>query len=250
MRARTGVVADAGPPGDVRLSRLRSAPPLVLRPTAEALYLVGGAAGPLGGDKVSLEVVVGPGAALTVRSAAASVALPGRPGAGESVVEVAARVAAGGLLRWEPEPTVVARGCRHRIDARIRVDAGGRLLWREELLLGRHGEPAGSVVTRLSVDAGERALLRQELALGAEHPHAGSPAVGGGARAAGSVTAVGFSFAEGVPRAAPAADGWGGWAAVLDLPGPGVQVTALADDRRSLARLLDAGLAAACPEFR
>ncbi|MGH9281089.1 MAG: hypothetical protein ACRD12_23765 [Acidimicrobiales bacterium] len=73
MIANAAVVAEAGP----RYTRLRSQAPLVLRPTPDGVYLVGGAAGPLGGDTVTIEVDVRPGARLTMWSAAASVARPG-----------------------------------------------------------------------------------------------------------------------------------------------------------------------------
>src|ERR1700721_2043243 len=53
--------------GITRLPVLRSQVPLVLRRTPDAVYLVGGAAGPLGGDVLSLSITVGPGAFLRVR---------------------------------------------------------------------------------------------------------------------------------------------------------------------------------------
>jgi urease accessory protein len=63
--------------GDVsRLVELRSDPPLVLRATPAGLHLVGGAAGPLGGDELALDITVGAGACLVVRSAAATLAQP------------------------------------------------------------------------------------------------------------------------------------------------------------------------------
>ena len=59
---------------------LRSQAPLILRQTPEAVYLVGGAAGPLGGDVLELRIDVRAGATLRLRTAAAAVALPGRDG--------------------------------------------------------------------------------------------------------------------------------------------------------------------------
>ena len=58
------------------------------------MHLVGGAAGPLGGDRLRLEIEVGAGALLDVRSVAASLALPGAGGA-QSRLEVTARVEVG-----------------------------------------------------------------------------------------------------------------------------------------------------------
>lgn len=223
MHATAAVVAEPGP----RYPRLRSQAPVVVRPTREGVYLVGGAGGPLGGDGVDLDIEVRAGAELTVRSAAASVALPG---AGPSWVRVNARVAPGASLRWVPEPTILAARCRHRVDATVAVGEGARLHWREELILGRHGEAPGSVVSRLQVDYAGRPLLRHELALGPEHPGWDSPAVTAGARAVGSLVLVG--------PGAGAARVPGGSAAILQLDGPGVQIVAVARDRRALASAL------------
>jgi len=64
--AAVAVEIDAG--GRLRLARLRAQAPLVLRPTGPGqVHLVGGAAGPLPGDRLCLDVEVGPGARLTVR---------------------------------------------------------------------------------------------------------------------------------------------------------------------------------------
>jgi hypothetical protein len=37
-------------------------------------------------------------------------------------------------LRWLPEPTIATAGCHHRAAARIRLAAGARLVWRDELV--------------------------------------------------------------------------------------------------------------------
>ena len=52
-------VARAG--GVTRLPVLSSQVPLVLRRTPEAVYVVGGAAGPIGGDELALRISVGAG---------------------------------------------------------------------------------------------------------------------------------------------------------------------------------------------
>ena len=232
VRARARVVAEADGRGGTRLAELRSEAPLVLRSAAGALYLVGGAGGPLGGDDLALEVQVGPGARLTVRTAAASIALPG---IGPSVVAVNATVAAGATLEWLPQPVVAAHGCDHHLQSSIVLDAGARLVWREELVLGRHGEGPGSVVTRLHADLAGAPLLRHELAVGPPHPAGAGLAVTAGARAIGSVLLVGDDW---VPREPVLL---GPTAAVLPLAGGGAQVVALAGDAISLRRLLDAG---------
>lgn len=238
MRALARVVAEADGDGVSRLTGLRSEAPLVLRETADALYLVSGAGGPLAGDDLVLEVDVGPGATLTVRTAAASVALGG---GAPSRVRVEARVGAGGTLRWLPEPVVAARGCDHRMEATVDVAAGGRMTWREEIVLGRHGEPPGSVASRLAVDAGGTPLLRHELAVGPSAPHAGGPAIVGAARAVGTLLVVDPLFGVGHPSL----PGPGAGSAVLALNGPGLQVVALDADALALRRQLDAAADAA-----
>jgi urease accessory protein len=232
VKARARVVAEADGRGVTRLTALRSEAPLVLRSTPGALYLVGGAGGPLGGDDLTLDITVGAGATLTVRTAAASIALPG---AGPSEVRVRATVAAGGELRWLPEPVVAVDGCDHHMEAAVDLEAGAGLVWREELVLGRHGETGGSVVTRARVDLAGQPLLRHELAVGPRYPQAAGPAVVAGARAVGSLLVAGL---EGVP-----ATTLGETAAVLPLAGAGVLVVALAEGAVALRRQLDAGLA-------
>ena len=227
MIAEARITAAAG-----RWSRLRSQPPLALRETADGVYIVGAAAGPLGGDDLAIDVEVRDGCELTVRSSAASVVLPG---AQPSRVAIRASVGAGAFLRWIPEPTVLARRCRHRLETVIDLHGDARLEWWEELVLGRHGEVSGSVTTRLAVDVDGQPLLRHDLALGPDHPVSTSPAVlGVSTRAVGSVVLAG----SGLPRE-PAVVGE---AAVLPLEGPGVVVTALAADALSLRRSLACGV--------
>ena len=117
------------------------------------------------------------------------------------------------------------------------LEADARLVWREELVLGRHREPPGSVSSRATVDVDGTPLLRHELALGPEHPAAGGPAVTAGSRAAGSVLLVGAPWA-----ALHASTVLGPTAVVLPLAGPAVQVMALATDASGLRRQLDRGM--------
>jgi urease accessory protein len=235
--ARAAVVAEADDAGGTRLVSLRSVAPLVLRATPHAVYLVGGAAGPLGGDDLRLELDVGAQAHVTIRSAAATVVLPG---AGTSRVVVTARVAAGGRLRWLVEPTVVARGCRHRIESEVQLEEGAELVWREETILGRHCEEPGSVVTRTRVDLGGRPLLRHELRSGPDEPAWATRAVAAAARAAGSVVVVHPAWRD----RRPGVRLLGPTAVVMPLDGPAAQVMVVAPEARSLRTLLDTGMQA------
>ncbi|WP_131745793.1 urease accessory protein UreD [Frankia sp. Cppng1_Ct_nod] len=280
ISAHAAVRVEPGPGGGVRVSELRSEVPLVLRRTGiqagsatgagadhprlptVTVYLVNAAAGPLAGDRLRLDISVGAGVRLVLRSVAATVALPGH-GDGPSLFDVHATVASGGVCEYLPEPTVAARGCHHLMQATVRLAATARLVWREEIVLGRFGEAAGSVSSALRVDvdtAGDpgtrtrtrtstrtgsntarmtRPLVRQDLRLGPDAPGLDGPAVLGGARAIGSLLVAGPG-PDGLAVSPAVTDVF----AVLPLAGPGVLVSALAPDTVTLRRALDAGRAA------
>ncbi|GLW08610.1 urease accessory protein UreD [Microtetraspora sp. NBRC 13810] len=220
MTAHAAIAAEMGGRGRVVLSTLRSAPPLTLRQTGpERVHLVATAAGPLGGDRLRLDVRVGPGARLEVASVASTLVLPGR---GESVMVVEAHVEAGGRLVFTPEPTVLAAGCRHRMVVRLTLAAGASAVWREEIVFGRYGEAPGRCHSRFDAVHDGRPLLRQEFVVG-DPAVDGSPAVYGDARCVGSVL---FAGDEPRPLAAEVGEG----RAVLPLAGPGTLVSALAPD--------------------
>jgi urease accessory protein len=262
---------------------LSSRVPLVLRRTPEAVYVVGGAAGPIGGDELALRVSVGAGAFLRVRTAAASIALPGPDGL-ESVLRIVVDVGAGARLEYLPEPVVVSAGARHATIIRVTLAEGASLLLRDEVLLGRHGEAGGASRTELRVSYAGRPLLRQSLEVSGGDPADLGPAVLAGHRGVGTLlvvdpaldsrevgasgprgviagrattadvaeqsTVVGVagqpSMADVVGQASAVgagrpsvADGAGrASVAVMGLAGPGILVTALADDAVTLRRNL------------
>jgi urease accessory protein len=230
-RSRAAVVASRDPGGRTRVTRLRSDGPLALRESGGAVYLVGAGAGPLGGDDLSLTIEVGPGACLDIRSAAASLVLPGR---GASRLAVRAEVGTGGRLVFAPEPSIAAAGCDHRASASVVLDEGAELVWREEIVLGRHGERPGRYVSRFDVTSCGLPLLRHELRVDADAP---SAAVLGSARAVGTVLLAGKDL-----TAEPYATAG---LSVLPLARAGVLVTALANDTVRLRDLLDRGRSAA-----
>lgn len=230
ITATACIVAERDASGATRLPVLSSQVPLVLRRTPDAVYLVGGAAGPLGGDDLTLTIEVRDGATLRVRTAAAAVALPGADGR-ESVLRVTATVGAGARLEYLPEPTVVAGNARHRVDLSVTLAAGAALLLRDEIILGRHGERGGSCVTRLLVDHDGAPLLRQEVPVSGTDKVSLGPAVLAGNRAFGSLLVAG-------PGHHPVASYVHG-AAVMPLGGHATLVTALAPDAFTLRQLLD-----------
>lgn len=244
MRASARIVAEADGRGGTRLAVLRGESPLLLRRTgprdpfgAVTVHLVGGAAGPLRGDELRLDVEVGPGAGLEVRSVAASLALPGRPGSPPSRLETHLTVAAGATLHWLPEPLIAGAGCHHVAVTDVRVAAGGTLLWRDDLVCGRHNEPSGDVRTDVTIRYGGTTLYRHELAVGPSAPGWAGPAVLGSAgppppgRAIGSVVLVGADLPPGALL--------GGDAAIMPLAGPGMLATAIGADIRVVRAALD-----------
>jgi urease accessory protein len=260
ISASAEIVAVAGTGGVTRLPVLSSQVPLVLRRTPEAVYVVGGAAGPIGGDQLDLRISVGAGAFLRVRTAAAAIALPGPDGL-ESVLRITADVEAGARLEYLPEPVVVSAGARHATIIRVTLAEGASLLLRDELLLGRHGEAGGAARSGLNVDYAGRPLLRQSLEVSGADAVTTGPALLAGHRAIGTAlwvdpaaaetqdagaAAVADSTAGGelaqASRAIPAdaAPKTDAAVAVMPLAGPGILVTALANDAVALRRCLSA----------
>jgi urease accessory protein len=229
--AAASIAAVAGPGGVTRLPVLASQVPLVLRRTPSAVYLVGGAAGPIGGDSLSLGITVGPGAFLRVRSAAASIALPGLDGL-ESVFRVSVTVGEGGRFEYLPEPVVVTGGARHATLVSVTLAVGASLVLRDEVLLGRHGEAGGTARSVLQVSYAGRPLLRQSLSVSGSDPASLGPAVLAGHRAVGTLLLVNESGLAEIPAVATPE------VAVMPLAGPGALVTALAHDAVSLRRRL------------
>ncbi|MEW9547997.1 urease accessory protein UreD [Nonomuraea sp. NPDC050783] len=228
MRASAAVATALGPDGRTLLRRLASAPPLTLRQTGpHAVHLVSTAAGPLGGDRLALDLDLAPRTTLELGSVAATLVLPG---AGESELLVTARVGAGARLRFVPGPTVLAAGCAHRLTVRLALEPGAEVVWREEIVLGRHGERPGRCHTRFDATLADRPLLRQELTIG-DPELDGSPAVLAGARC------VGTTFLTATAGEPLVADG----VAVLPLAASGTLVSALAADAVELRARLEWG---------
>jgi len=237
MRAEARIVAEADGRGGTRLAVLRGESPLLLRRTGPrttgdvTVHLVGGAAGPLRGDDLRLDIEVGPGARLEVRSVAAQLALPGPPGAPASRLAIRAGVAAGGALRWLPEPLIAAAGCDHLAVTHVEVAAGGSLLWRDDLVCGRHDEPSGDVHADLTIRYAGSTLYRHQLTVGPRGPGWSAAAVLGGGRAVGSLVLAGPEL--------PGAALPGGDSALMPLAGPGMLASAVGQDIRQVRAALD-----------
>jgi urease accessory protein len=227
VKARARLVAA---PGD-RLTVLHGEPPLLPRRTGPGtVHLVGGAAGPLRGDDLRLEIEVEAGAELTIRSVAAQIALPGRDGLPPSRSEIRAVVGPGATLRWLPEPLIAAAGCDHRTVTHVEVAEGGRLLWRDDLVFGRHGEPSGSLQINSLFRYAGKTVYRHDLAVGRGATGWAAAAVLDQAQAFGTLLAL-PEVAEAPPRSPEVA--------AMRLAGPGMVITALGADIRGVKAALD-----------
>ena len=171
ISAAARVVIGPGRRGRPRLLERTTRPPLGMTLAGGDLYLMGTAGGPHGGDDLSTEVVVTPGTELTVRSVAATVALPGD--GSRSQQRLCVDVGEGATVRWVPEPLVAAAGCHHRADNDQQADELPDGPVAEQLAIA-HPEPHLAVVMGLAAD---HATWRRTLAqvLGATPPAEGAP---------------------------------------------------------------------------
>ncbi|MFJ9577159.1 urease accessory protein UreD [Streptomyces sp. NPDC101191] len=228
---------------DGSLPVLESDGPLALRRTRAAgpyarVTVVGAMSAPLGGDRLALRADVRDGARLLVDAAAATVALPGRSAA-PATYDVTLTVGADAELRWLPEQLVSAAGSTLSMRTTVELAPTARLVLREEQILGRHGEPSGTLATRLTVRRAGRPLLDQELRYGPGAP-AGwdGPAVLADCRATGQLLVVDAGFADKPVEARLL----GEHAVLAPLAGPAALLTAAAPDALALRRVLDEAL--------
>ncbi|MFD5764558.1 urease accessory protein UreD [Streptomyces sp. NPDC127049] len=240
LRATARIAAEA----DGTLPVMVSDGPLALRRTRASapgwsrVTVVGAMSAPLGGDRLAIEAEVRDGARLRVDSAAATLALPGRT-AEPAAYELRLRVGADAVLHWLPEQLVSAHGSDLRVRTGVDLAPTARLVLREEQILGRHGEPPGTLFSRLTVRRGGRPLLDQEIAYG---PGAPGGWDGGAVLAGHSATGQLLVVDPAYERAPVAARPLGEFAALTPLAGPAVLVTAVAPDALALRRILDAAL--------
>ena len=145
---------------------------------ALTLAMVNGAAGPLGGDRLTFRLRVWPGARVAVCSVAAAMAQPGPHGErSEQLIEVT--VDENAVLDWRPEPTISVMGSDHRVDVRLSATGTSRVAMREGVSLGRSGEPSGRFALHERITIDGVAVLDHETVF-APGPLLGPGANGGG----------------------------------------------------------------------
>lgn len=142
----------------------------------------------LGGDRVELEVLVGPGATLELVDVAGTVAYDGRGQPASWSVRV--EVAEGGRLRWSGEPLVVADGADVRRDLHLELAGGAAVLLRETAVLGRAAQLGGVLRTRTRVHQDGRPVLVEDTELDPA-AHRRSPGMLGELRVVDTVLTLG-----------------------------------------------------------
>lgn len=234
MRACAELTVEPGP--DAARLRWRSAPPIVLRQTGpNRVHVVQAAGGPLGGDELALDVHLGAGASLQLRSAAATVVQAGHPPAAAQWTVVAA-LAAGAVLDWRPEPTVVCDGAELRSMVTVALQHRARAVLREEVVLGRAGQRGGRFTGELIVELDGAPLLAHTVLLDGADPVLEGPGGAGGARVAGMLAVVGEEIGA-PPQDAGERPGLRWMCSALD--GPGWLLLVLGDRATDVTRLLD-----------
>ena len=150
------------PPGSWDLAYVRDAPPVAFRATPEAVYLVGTAAFPVGDDCVSVEVEVGEGAALPVRSAASMIAWA----SSQSRFDVEVTVRPGASLDWQLQPLVASSACHFSQRARASLAEGATLLWGRNSSSAATANRRGTWTWPSTSNTPGAPLLRHQLMLG------------------------------------------------------------------------------------
>jgi urease accessory protein len=169
--ARTSAVIEAGGV----LGECSCTPPLTLRQVHSdaadrcELRLVGTAAGPLAGDDLSISLRLRPGARAALAATGASLA-QGRARAADrhvagkgdaAALSIRAELANGADLVADPGALVVCQGSRVDVRVELALGLGATVQWRELIVLGRTGEPAGQATLRWDVTRLGRPVLRQ-----------------------------------------------------------------------------------------
>jgi urease accessory protein len=159
MRSDVLVVAQPG-----RLPRIECRGALAARHTeTDTVHLVSAAATPLGGDIIAIRLIVEPGARLRLRSAAATMALPG---ATTTQSHAHWHIEAAGELDVDPEPTIVAADARHLSEVTVCLADAATLRIRERVQIGRSGEREGFWSGAMRADVAGTPLLRHRVELG------------------------------------------------------------------------------------
>jgi urease accessory protein len=193
------------------------------RPGWTRIVLVQTSAGPLGGDRIEVDVEIEPGAALELTATAATLAYPASEPAS---ISATCRVGAGARLAWLAQPLILAAGCSLISDVDVDLAEGAAAVVRETIVLGRHGERAGRYRGTIRCDLSGRPLLRDEVRIDGADSTTALVALGD-ARAVSTLAVLGVR-----PAAEPEPD-------EFELHGEGRLLRILAGDAGELAARLE-----------
>ncbi len=230
------------------LPQLRSDGPFHLRRmrtdnNTAKVGIIGAMSAPLGGDRLTIEVLAEDRAALEVTTAAATLALRG-PTTAPAHYNVRLTAGEHTSLRWLPQPLISTAGSNLQQTYTIELAATARLLLREEQLLGRANEEPGHLVSRLLVHRAGRPLLDQQTAYGYPEPGWDGPAVLHEHRAVGQLLIVNPEMGTRRNPVLLREGSRNGCAVLTPLAGgPALLATAVAPTSSALRELLDEALA-------
>jgi urease accessory protein len=125
--------------------------------------------GVLAGDRLALEVEVGPGAAAQITTTGATRLYRHRAGAADSEQRSRFSVGDAALLEYLPDAVIPYAGSRHRQRTEIRLGRAATLFWWEVLAPGRLAAGERFAFERLHIEteiyAGTRPILREDFLL-------------------------------------------------------------------------------------
>lgn len=159
----TSIRIEAGMDRAVVDLRAGAVVPRLVRRSANTAHvaLVAGGALLLGGDEVRISVTVGEGCLLELEDIGGTVAYDADQVSSSWHVRVS--IARGGTLLWHGMPFIVASGASVERALAMEIAPSGRACLRETFVLGRAGEPGGSMRIRTDVRLGGKPLLIEEL---------------------------------------------------------------------------------------
>jgi urease accessory protein len=104
---------------------------------ATLLHLHNLSGGVLGGDRLALDVELGPGARVQLTTTSATRIYRSRPGVAPALQTSVARVSAGGLLEYVPDQLIPFAGSRYQQSTRVELEQDAGLFWWETIAPGR-----------------------------------------------------------------------------------------------------------------
>ena len=125
--------------------------------------------GVLGGDRLALDVAVGPGAAAQITTTGATRLYRHRGGEPDSEQHATFALGDGALLEYLPDPVIPYAASRHHQRTEFRLGRGATLFWWEVTAPGRFASGERFAFDRLRVQAeiraAERPILREDYVL-------------------------------------------------------------------------------------